>query len=83
MGFGMYQLAENISRNLSVMSLNSNDWGEVVCVIGHRMYLIAFLPTWHPTAVSEFRKRDVEGSPVLLSLPREDKGDVSCVLSGI
>ena len=39
---GMYQLAENISRNLSVVSLNS---GEVVCVIGYWMYFIAFLPT--------------------------------------
>ena len=65
-GLGMYQLAENISRNLSVMSSNSNRLGKLST--GYRESSIAFLPTGDATAVGvECRNQDVEGSMVLLS----------------
>ena len=65
-GLGMYQLAENISRNLSVMSSNSNRSGKLST--GYREFFIAFLPTGDATAVGvECRNQDVEGSMVLLS----------------
>ena len=53
-GFGMYQSTENISRNLSVMSLNANRWREVVCVKGYWMCIM----TWNATAVTECRNAE-------------------------
>ena len=57
-GFEMYQPTENQSRNLSVMSLNANRWREVVCVKGYWMCIMAFLPTWNATAVTECRNAE-------------------------